>query len=185
MSRVGKQIIEIPAKVEVTLDAGKLRVKGPLGELTREFKDDIAITIVPSTTLGAGKQITLAPKVETIATRALWGTYAAHIINMIKGVTDGYSKKMNIEGVGYKVELKGTQLVFALGFSHPVPMDIPKGIKALVEKNVLTISGCDKEVVGQFSAQIVANKPPEPYKGKGIIYAGMTVRRKQGKRSVA
>ncbi|MFA6006732.1 MAG: 50S ribosomal protein L6 [Candidatus Paceibacterota bacterium] len=178
MSRVGKQIIEIPAKVEVTLSTGTMRIKGPLGELTREFKDDIEITI-------ADKQITLKPKVETIFTRSLWGTYAAHIINMIKGVTEGYMKKMTIEGVGYKVELKGTQLVFALGFSHPVPMDIPKGIKAVVEKNVLTISGPDKDLVGLFSAQIVAHKPPEPYKGKGIIYAGTVVRRKQGKRSVA
>lgn len=178
MSRVGKQIIEIPAKVEVKFDGSVMHVKGPLGELTRAFKDDITITITD-------KQITLVPKVETIFTRSLWGTYAAHIINMVKGVTEGYSKKMNIEGVGYKVELKGTQLIFALGFSHPVPMDIPKGIKAVVEKNALTISGCDKDTVGQFSAQIVANKPPEPYKGKGIIYAGMVVRRKQGKRSVA
>lgn len=178
MSRIGKQIIEIPAKVEVALNGGVLRVKGPLGELTREFKSDIIITV-------ADKTITLAPVAETIFSRSLWGTYAAHIINMIKGVTEGYTKKMTIEGVGYKVELKGTQLIFALGFSHPVPMDIPKGIKAAVEKNTLTLSGCDKESVSQFAAQIVANKPPEPYKGKGIIYAGQVVRRKQGKRSVA
>jgi len=178
MSRVGKQIIEIPAKVEVNFDGETMRVKGPLGELSRALKKDIEITI-------ADKKITLKPKTETIESRALWGTYAAHIINMIKGVTEGYTKKMTIEGVGYKVELKGAQLVFALGFSHPVPMDIPKGIKAVVEKNSLTITGSDKEVVGQFCATIVANKPPEPYKGKGIIYAGQVVRRKQGKRSVA
>jgi len=178
MSRIGKQVIEIPAKVEVKFDGAKMHVKGPLGELARDFKDDIEITI-------ADKQITLKPKVESIFSRSLWGTYAAHIINMIKGVTEGYTKKMTIEGVGYKVELKGTQLIFSLGFSHTVPMDIPKGLKATVDKNGLTITGCDKDTVGQFSAQIVAHKPPEPYKGKGIIYQGMVVRRKQGKRSVA
>ncbi len=178
MSRIGKQIIEIPAKVEVSFDGRTMRIKGPLGELVREFKSDIEIKI-------ENNHVTLKPKIETIFTRSLWGTYAAHIINMIKGVTEGYAKKMTIEGVGYKVELKGAQLIFALGFSHLVPLDIPKGVKAVVEKNTLTISGSDKDLVGQFSAQIVANKPPEPYKGKGIIYAGQVVRRKQGKRSVA
>jgi len=178
MSRVGKQIVDIPAKVEVSYDGSFFKVKGPLGELTRVIRKEIDVKI-------ADKQITFEPKDDTIPTRALWGTTAAHIINMIKGVTEGYTKKMTIEGVGFKVELKGSQLVFSLGFSHPVVMDIPVGIKATIEKNLLTLSGHDKETVGQFSAQIVANKPPEPYKGKGIIYEGLVVRRKQGKRSVA
>lgn len=178
MSRIGKQQIQIPDKVEVVFDGKTMRVKGPLGDLTREFKDDITITI-------ADKEITLKPREETIFSRSLWGTYAAHILNMLTGVTTGYTKKMYIEGVGYKVELKGNQLVFSLGLSHPVPMDIPKGIKAAVDKNNLTISGSDKDAVGQFAAQIVAQKPPEPYKGKGIIYHGQVIRRKQGKRSTA
>lgn len=178
MSRIGKQIIEIPEKVTVTQNNGTLVIKGPLGENTRTFKNDITISI-------NDKEITLKPLQETIFTRSLWGTYASHIKNMIEGVTKGYSKKMHIEGVGYKVEMKGTTLIFNLGFSHQVPIEIPKGIKVLIEKNNLTISGFDKELVGSFSAHLVDQKPPEPYKGKGIIYDGLVIRRKQGKRSIA
>ncbi|MCR4330994.1 MAG: 50S ribosomal protein L6 [Patescibacteria group bacterium] len=176
MSRVGKQIITIPEKTEVTKSDGLIVVKGPLGELKREFKDMIDITI-------EGKEIKLLPKETSSDIVALWGTYASHLINMIKGVNTPYEKKLSIEGIGFKVELKGKDLNFALGFSHPIKVSIPEGLNVTTEKNTITISGIDKEQVGQFTAKVRALKKPEPYKGKGIRYAEEVVRRKQGKKS--
>ncbi len=178
MSRIGKKLITLPAKVEVTLDKGLLTVKGPLGTLSRHFADDITITIT-------GAEITLLPAKENVYTRALWGTYASHILNMIEGVTKGYEKKLTIEGVGYKVNAQGNKLVLEIGLSHPVEVLIPEGIKAVIEKNNFAFSGIDKEQVGEFAARIRAYKKTEPYKGKGIRYVGEVVRRKQGKKSVA
>lgn len=178
MSRVGKQIIKIPAKTEVTLSGMTLLVKGARGELKRDFKTKvIAINI-------NGDEITFEPKVEDNTSKALWGTYASHVENMIKGVNDGFEKKLIVEGVGFKSEVAGTTLKLALGFSHPVIVNIPEDLKVTAEKNVITISGNDKESVGQFSAQIRDLKRPEPYKGKGIRYDGEFIRRKQGKKSV-
>ena len=121
----------------------------------------------------------------TLDTGALWGTYASHLRNMVEGVTKGFQKQMIIEGVGYKANLVGTKLVFALGFSHPIELAIPEGIKVTVDKGTLTISGIDKELVGSFSAKIRDYKPPEPYKGKGIRYSTETLRRKVGKKVTA
>lgn len=181
MSRIGKQIIEIPEKVEVTQapagEFSRVTVKGPLGTLTRDFKNEVKVVV-------NGKEITFARESDSVHA-ALWGTTAAHISNMIEGVTKGYEKKLVIEGIGYRAELSGTNLVFALGFSHPVKMEIPKEIKVTVEKNVLTLKSIDKDMLGQFASTIVAHKKPEPYKGKGILYQGQHVRRKQGKRSTA
>ncbi|MEK7152275.1 MAG: 50S ribosomal protein L6 [Patescibacteria group bacterium] len=176
MSRVGKQIITIPEKTEVTKSDGFIVVKGPLGELKREFKDTIDINI-------SEKEIKLVPKEISPDTVALWGTYASHLINMVKGVNTPYEKKLLIEGIGFKVELKGKDLNFALGFSHPIKVVIPEGLHVTTEKNTITISGIDKEQVGQFTAKLRALKKPEPYKGKGIRYVGEVVRRKQGKKS--
>lgn len=177
MSRLGKQPIIIPANVTVTLEGPTLSVKGSKGSLTRDFKTNlIAIAIDDS-------QITLAPVGTDKLSQSLWGTYASHIINMILGVTEGYSKILEIEGVGYRWEVKGSEIHMQIGFSHPVVMNIPEGITAVSEKSQLTISGFDKELVGSFTADVRSQKKPEPYKGKGIRYKGEYIRRKQGKKT--
>lgn len=178
MSRVGKQIIKIPAKTEVNLSGMTLTVKGEKGELKRDFKTKIiAINI-------NGDEITFEPKTAENNSKALWGTYASHVENMIKGVTDGFQKKLVVEGVGFKSEIVGQTIKLALGFSHPVIVEIPQDLTVTAEKNVVTISGINNESVGQFAAQIRDLKRPEPYKGKGIRYDGEFIRRKQGKKSV-
>lgn len=176
MSRVGKQIIEIPEKTSVTAAAGAVSVAGPLGTLSRDFKNSITIAI-------EGSEIKLTPSDNSVSTRALWGTYASHIVNMIAGVNKVYEKKLMIEGVGFRSEVSGQKLTLALGFSHPVIVAIPEGIKVTAEKNVVTIIGIDKEAVGQFAANVRSLKKPEPYKGKGIRYHDEVVRRKQGKKT--
>ncbi|MBI4086936.1 50S ribosomal protein L6 [Candidatus Kaiserbacteria bacterium] len=178
MSRLGKKPIVLPSPVTATLAGGVLTVKGPKGEISRTFTDDITMTV------GAG-EITLVPARESNYTRALWGTYAAHIYNMITGVTEGFTKKLEIEGVGYRAAVKGEGLELMIGFSHPVLVAVPKDLAVSVEKNVITVSGIDKEQVGQFAAIVRLAKPPEPYKGKGIHYAGEYILRKQGKRATA
>ncbi|MCX6713368.1 MAG: 50S ribosomal protein L6 [Candidatus Vogelbacteria bacterium] len=175
---IGKRIITIPEKVEVNLASGVLTMKGPLGTLTREFKSIIEINI-------NDKEITLAPQKTDVDTCALWGTYGSHIANMILGVTKGYEKKMQIEGVGYKVNVVGDKMVLEIGLSHDVEVPIPEGIKAVSDKSGFAFSGIDKELVGQFAAKIRAYKKTEPYKGKGIRYVGEFIRRKQGKKSTA
>ena len=177
MSRVGKKIIAIPPKTEVSMSGYALTVKGPLGTLTKKMKQDIEITIGAS-------EITLVPKKITLETKALWGTYASHIMNMIKGVSTPFVKKLIVEGIGFKSEVKGKNLVLALGFSHPINVLIPETLKVTAEKNVITATGIDKEVVGEFVASVRALKKPEPYKGKGIRYEGEVVKRKQGKKTV-
>jgi large subunit ribosomal protein L6 len=177
MSRIGKKGIVIPDKTEVTMNSDVISVKGPKGSLERVFRSDVSIAI-------NDKNISLTISKENKLTKALWGTYASHIKNMIKGVNDGFEKKLILEGVGYKSQVNGSKLVLALGFSHPVEVEIPQGLNVKAEKNVLTISGIDKELVGSFSAKIRALKKPEPYKGKGFRYFDEVIRRKQGKRSV-
>ena len=177
MSRIGKKIINLPEKTEIKVSDGFVSVKGPLGELSRTLHPMIEVKI-------DGSAITLNPKKITLESRALWGTYASHITNMISGVNKAFEKKLILEGIGFKSEVKADKIVRALGFSHPVNVDIPKGLKVTAEKNVITISGSDKEVVGQFSAKLRSLKKPEPYKGKGMRYSDETIRRKQGKKSV-
>ena len=176
MSRIGKQEIQIPKGVKVTKSGDILKVEGPKGTLTKIFRDDIIISI-------GDKIITLNIKRNDKFSKSLWGTYASHIKNMIKGVETPYQKKLILEGVGFKSEVKGKEFVFALGFSHPVIVRIPEGITATTEKNNITITGIDKELVGSFTAAIRALKKPEPYKGKGIRYEGEIIRRKQGKKT--
>lgn len=178
MSRIGKQTITIPQGTEVTVGDGVVTVKGPKGELTRSFRSDVEISVADSA-------VTLNTTRDTILARSLWGTYASHVVNMIQGVNTPYEKKLIIEGVGYKGEVQGNDVILNVGFSHPVKLTAPEGVTASIEKNVITISGPDKEKVGQFSAEIRAKKKPEPYKGKGIRYDDEVVRRKQGKRAVA
>ncbi len=176
MSRLGKQPIAIPAGVETTLAAGVLTVKGPKGTLTTTLRDEVTTTI-------ADNAITLTPASESKLSRALWGTYAAVIRNLIAGVTAGYERKLEIEGVGYRADAQGQKLTINVGFSHPVVMEVPAGITAVVEKNVITLTGIDKEALGQFAANIRMVRPPEPYKGKGIRYQGEHIIRKQGKKA--
>jgi large subunit ribosomal protein L6 len=176
MSRLAAKPIEIPNGVTVDLKDGSMTVRGPKGELQRNFKDLITISI-------DGNEITLTKAVDTQQTKALWGTYASHIRNMIAGVTEGFKKTLLVEGVGFRWTVSGANLEMTLGFSHPVIMPIPDGLKVEAEKNKLTVEGIDKELVGMFAANIRAKKKPEPYKGKGIRYEGEIIRRKQGKKS--
>lgn len=177
MSRLGKQPIALPAGVEASFEKGLLTVKKGATQLAREVKSSVEVKIENNT-------IVLNPAEQSDAARALWGTYAAHVRNMIEGVNQGFKKVMEIEGVGYRAEVKGSKLVLMMGFSHPVEMVIPAGITVTVEKNVITVSGVDKEAVGQFAADVRKVKKPEPYKGKGIRYQGEYVIRKQGKKAV-
>lgn len=176
MSRVGKQIIQIPSGTTVTESNRVYTVAGPKGTLSREMRDIIGIAI-------ENNEITLAPKKDTILARALWGTYASHLKNMIAGVTEGFQKKLILEGVGFKSEVSGKNLNLSLGFSHPVVVEIPEGLTVTAEKNVITVSGIDKEQVGAFASKVRSLKKPEPYKGKGFRYDTEVIRRKQGKKS--
>lgn len=175
MSRIGKQLITIPSGVTATLENGVLRVKGPLGELTRNI-------IGPITGKIENNVLTFTPNHN--AAKALWGTYAAHAQNMIAGVQKKYEKKLLLEGVGYKWAVEGTTLNMALGFSHPIKLVIPEGLTVTIDKTGLLVTGIDKDLVGSFTAKIRSQRKPEPYKGKGIRYDGEVIRRKQGKKSV-
>lgn len=177
MSRLGKQPIEIPSGVEFTLADGVVTVKGPKGTLTQNVTNLVDISI-------DGSVVTLAPAKNTQEARALWGTYASILRNLITGVTEGFSKVLEIEGVGYRAEASGQKLTLNVGFSHPVILEVPEGLTTTVEKNVITVSGSDKYAVGQFAANVRKVKEPEPYKGKGIHYKGEYIIRKQGKKAV-
>ncbi len=176
MSRLGKQKLELPAGVTFSYEKNIAVVKGPKGELTKKFLPHVKIEF-------ADNAISFEPKKDDLFSRALWGTYASHVRNMVKGVTEGYTIKLILEGVGFKSEVKGTNLDLALGFSHPVVVPVPAGLTVTAEKNNITITGIDKETVGQFAAKVRALKKPEPYKGKGFRYDGEVIRRKQGKKA--
>jgi len=176
MSKIGKQEIQIPSGVKVSHEGTTFTVTGPKGTVSKTLRDDITINITDAL-------ITLASKRNDKFSHALWGTYAAHIKNMITGVTTPYVKKLILEGVGFKSEVKGKEFNFALGFSHPVVVKIPEGLTATAEKNNITITGVDKDLVGSFTAAIRALKKPEPYKGKGMRYEDEVIRRKQGKKT--
>jgi large subunit ribosomal protein L6 len=176
MSRIGKQVITLPEKTELTLSGRSVVVKGPLGEISKSFNPDIEVKV-------NGREVTLEPKRLTLENRALWGTYASHLKNMVDGVNKPFEKKLILEGIGFKSEVKGEEILFALGFSHPVKVAIPVGLKVTAEKNNITISGVNKEMVGQFAASLRALKKPEPYKGKGMRYSTEVIKRKQGKKT--
>lgn len=176
MSRLAKKPIAIPPKTEAAFSAGVMTVKGPLGILTKPFRPHVSVVV-------ENGSIILAPARQSLETKALIGTYASHIRNMLSGVNKPYEKKLIVEGIGFKADVKGKDLAMALGFSHPVVVSIPTDLKVTAEKNVVTISGIDCERVGQFAAQIRALKKPEPYLGKGIRYTDEVIRRKQGKKT--
>ena len=179
MSRVGRKPIPITGGVKVDLKDHAIRVKGPKGELAAEVHPALGVEIKDN-------QILVSRSSDLKEFRALHGLWRALIQNMIKGVTDGYARKLELVGVGYRAELKGSKLQLALGFSHPILFAPPQGIKieAPTQTNI-TISGIDKQLVGQVAAKIRSFRPPEPYKGKGIKYEGEFVRRKAGKAAAA
>ncbi|OGI26915.1 MAG: 50S ribosomal protein L6 [Candidatus Moranbacteria bacterium RIFOXYB1_FULL_43_19] len=177
MSRIGRKPIEIPEGVEVKISGNKISVKGPKGSLDFDFHDDIEAK-------NSEKEIQVTARRETKQSWALWGLTRMLIANMIQGATKGFEKKLELQGVGYRMATQGKKLNLALGFSHPVEVEVPEGLEARVEKNTLTISGIDKQKVGQFAASIRALKKVEPYKGKGFRYAGEIVRKKAGKKAV-
>jgi len=177
MSRIGKQPITIPSGVTVTIADRQVTVKGPKGELHGQLHPIISVT-------QNGDQLVLTVKNESDKKqRSLWGLWRRLIANMIVGVTDGFSKQLEINGVGYKAALQGDKLVLTVGYSHPVPYQLAEGLSAKVEKNVVTISGADKQLVGQAAANLRSLRPPEPYKGKGIRYEGEKLRIKPGKKA--
>lgn len=176
MSRLAKKPVTILPKTEVTFSGGVLTVKGPLGTLTKVMRPMVNIVIENGT-------IQFSPANTSIAAKALVGTYVSHLKNMMAGVNQVYEKKLIVEGIGFKADVKGKDLAMALGFSHPVIMPIPEGLTVKSEKNTVSISGIDLEKVGQFAADIRAKKKPEPYLGKGIRYSDEVIRRKQGKKA--
>lgn len=176
MSRIGLKPIVIPAGVTVTVDdANTVTVKGPNGTLTQDVNKDITVTV-------DGSEVTLQRPSDDKDHRALHGLYRALIANMVTGVTEGFKKNLEVNGVGYRVQAQGNKLTMNLGFSHQVIMEAPEGIKIeCPSANAIVISGADKQAVGQFAAQVREKRPPEPYKGKGIKYAEEHIRRKEGK----
>ncbi len=176
MSRIGKKPIEIPKDAEVKIENRTIIVKGPKGELSYQYRPEISIE------LKDGK-IIVFPQKKTKKTSAFWGLTRALLANMIKGVVEGFEKKLEIRGIGYRAALEGEDLVLNLGFSHPVKIKKPEGIKFSVEKNIISVQGIDKQLVGQIAAKIRKLRPPEPYKGKGIRYLGEEVIKKEGKKA--
>lgn len=174
MSRIGKMLVEIPDGVEVSIADGKVKVSGPKGSIEREFPPELGIKITDN-------HVEVLLKSRSKTAKAIHGTFRAHINNMVKGVSESWVKKLELVGSGYKAQVKQNELILIVGYSHPVPIAIPEGVEVKVEKNLITLEGVDKEVIGQLAAQIRRVRPPEPYKGKGILYLGEKVRRKPGK----
>jgi len=177
MSKIGKKPILIPEGVEVKLEGNTIYVKGPKGDFSLEIRPEIGIKI-------ENGQIEVFPKMQTKETKALWGTTRSLINNLVEGVTRGFKKQLEIQGIGYKAKLEGNELVLEVGFSHPVKMEIPEGIEVSIDKNIITIEGIDKQLVGEFAARIKKVRPPDPYKGKGIRYLGEKIKLKPGKKAV-
>ncbi|MGA0600935.1 50S ribosomal protein L6 [Caulobacter sp. KR2-114] len=176
MSRIGKKPIAIPAGVTLTVDGQTVTVKGPKGQLSWTVVDDVEIK-------QDGGELTLAPRNDTQRARGMWGLSRTLVANMVHGVTQGYEETLELVGVGYRAALKGKALSLQLGFSHDVDLDPPEGITFAVPKQTeIKISGIDKQMVGELAARIRKIRPPEPYKGKGVRYAGEKVRRKEGKK---
>lgn len=188
MSRVGKKPIEIPEGVEVKIEDRKVVVKGPKGELFQEIRPEIKVEVKENKIfvlpLIKAKKPDQLFKGRLKKIKAFWGLTRAFLANMIEGVTKGFEKKLEIQGIGFRAQIEGEELLLYVGFTHSVRIKIPKSIKVLVEKNIISVSGIDKELVGQISATIRKVKPPEPYKGKGIRYLGEVIRKKIGKKAV-
>lgn len=178
MSRIGKKPVSIPSGVEITVDAHVVTVKGPKGTLTFSHTREVKVAVVEN-------EVLVTKVGDTKKARALWGTTTKLIANMIVGVTTGFQKQLELNGVGYRMAVAGKKLTLALGFSHPVEKILTDALEAKIENNILTISGMDKQQVGEFTAVVRKLKPVEPYKGKGFRYVGEVVRRKEGKKAAA
>ena len=176
MSRVGSSAITIPADVTLSNDGGVIVVKGKNGELSTSLHSDVELSV-------ADNVATLKPARDTRQAKALWGTMRSNLNNMVVGVSEGFTRKLEINGVGYRAAMQGNKLVLSLGFSHPVEMEVPAGLKVAVENNTsVTITGADKQLLGQFASEVRAKRPPEPFKGKGVKYADEYIVRKEGKK---
>lgn len=175
MSRVGKRKTKIPNDVTVEIANGIVKVKGPKGELMRHLPAAITMTVQD------GEIVTNVANPEEKKERSLWGAYSAHVANMVEGVTKGFKKELEINGVGFRVATQGSDLNLEVGFSHPIIFKMPAGVVATVDKNIIKLEGADIELLGQTAAELRNIKKPEPYKGKGIKYIDETIRRKAGK----
>jgi len=177
MSRIGKTPILIPQDVEIKIEGERVFIKGPKGEVVYEIPENFVLEKRENV-------ISVVPKKMSKKTKSLWGTTRAILSNYIKGVKEGFEKKLEIRGIGYKASLEDEKtLVLEVGYSHPVKIKVPQQIEVKVEKNIITVSGIDKQKVGEFAAKIRAVRKPEPYKGKGIRYLGEHVRKKEGKKA--
>lgn len=174
MSRIGKAPVEIPAGVTVSIEGGAVKVKGPKGSLELTLRPEVDVEL-------KDRVLTVTKKTDGRMARALHGLTRTLIANMVTGVTTGFEKRLELVGVGYRAEAKGDTMVLNLGYSNPVTYKLPKGVSAKVEKNVIVLSSADKQLLGQVAAEIRGFRPPEPYKGKGVKYAGEVIRRKAGK----
>lgn len=176
MSRIAKRPIAIPQKTEAAVTDGVFSVKGPKGELKKALHPFVTVVV-------ENNEVTVTPKNQTKLARSLWGTFGSHVRNMLQGVNEPYTKKLILDGVGYRMAVTGNELTLNVGFSHQVKMPIPDDVTATVEKSELTLTSINKESLGQFAANVRAIKKPEPYKGKGFHYSNEIVRRKQGKKA--
>ena len=174
MSRIGRKVLPLPKGVTVTPSPGKVAVKGPKGELSKAMPEGISFKI------DAGK-LTVERVDDSRENRAKHGLMRAHLANMVKGVTDGWTRELEINGVGYRAEVTGDAVTMSLGYSHPVIFKLPKGVAAKVDKNRLILTGSDRDVLGQTAAKVRELRPPEPYKGKGVKYVEEIIKRKVGK----
>ena len=176
MSRVGKHPVEIPQGVQVAIAAGKLTVKGKMGELALDLDDKVEASV-------EGNRFVVKPRSNETPARMMWGTTRALVANMVKGVSAGYTRSLEITGTGYRAAVQGSDLVLNLGYSHDVTYKIPPGIKITCERpTAIKVEGADKRLVGQVASEIRAWRGPEPYKGKGVRYSDEQIRRKQGKK---
>jgi len=178
MSRIGRRPVAIPSGVQVALKDGVLSVKGPKGELKRPLPTLVAVKVDKAAVIVTREN-------DEPQTRARHGLVRALVNNMVEGVTKGFERKLEINGVGYKAEVAGDKMTLALGYSHPIVYHLPKGISAKVEKNLVTLTGSDRELLGQTAAKLRSFRPPEPYKGKGIKYLEEYIKRKVGKTGAA
>ena len=175
MSRIGNKVVVLPAGVEIKQDGNNITVKGPKGELTREFSSDIKMNI-------EGNEVTFTRPNDSKEMKTIHGTTRANFNNMFVGVSEGFQKALELIGVGYRAQVQGNKLTLNVGYSHPVEMTAPEGVTFEVPANTqVIVKGINKEVVGELAANIRGVRPPEPYKGKGIRYVGEFVRRKEGK----
>jgi len=179
MSRIGKQPITIPDNVELKIDDTNINVKGPKGNLNQILSDKLEFVYDKEK-----KELTIKPKKKSKETSALWGLFRSLIFNMVQGVTEGFEKKLELNGVGFRAAVENGKLVLNIGLSHPIEIEAPEGIIFELEKNIITVLGADKQVVGQIAAKVRDQKKPEPYKGKGIRYIDEVVKRKAGKKVV-